>query len=614
MRNANVKRILLVALLLGVCPSRAGSAPARQFREGDVWAVVGDSITHGRRYHSFIYLYYATRFPDRPFKTVNCGISGDSAAGAVRRFSWDIAPHRPTVATIMLGMNDVGRGNYGKDKIGAEIEKRQKASVDGHVRSMAALSGMLQELGCDIIYLTPSIYDQTAEMACHNNYGVNDALGLCGRRVAAELAPRFQAGVADLHGPMTALNAACQRDDPTRTIVGADRVHPGDLGQFIMAYLFLKAQHVPATVAELALGVDGRVLKSENCTVSDVRVDNGEVSFSCLEKALPYPVPQAARDALELIPFMEEMNREVLTLGGLPEGEYVLLIDDEPVLLATSAELARGVNLASNARTPMHRHAVDVAGVNERRHSIPARRLRTFAAQRHFMGRQKGLDTGDYEAMKAALETRVAELKASGHSLYGYMKGQAETYIKYKPQEPQLIADMEKATEELWRTNKPRPHRFVVRLATDVDRAAIRATLIDGFAVFQGWSPAAWTDVEAELSCDDGVLKVRMPRRPGERDMLGYSKRCSIELEEGSALKVRLRASKGTEFGAEAVVDGKLKRLLNYVKASGEWQTLSSPIPGEKVTGITLILAESSANVAWTEPTATYEIDSVLVE
>ena len=609
-----MKRLFLIVGLLGVWSSRAGPAPARQFRKGDVWAVVGDSITHGRRYHSFIYLYYATRFPDRPFKTVNCGISGDSAAGAVRRFDWDIAPHKPSVATIMLGMNDVGRGNYGRDKNGAELEKRRQASIDGHLRNMTRLSELLRDLGCDIIYLTPSIYDQTAEIKRHNNYGVNDALGLCGRRVTDELAPTFRAGVADLHGPMTALNTACQREDPTRTIVGADRVHPGDLGQFIMAYLFLKAQNVPSTVAEMALDAGGRVLRSENCTVRDVRVDDVGMSFSYLAKALPYPVPQAARGALELVPFAEELNREVLSVTGLPEGEYMLLIEGEPVLLASAPKLAGGINLASNTRTPMHRQAVAVAAINERRHAVPARRLRTFAAQRHFMGRREGLDTADYDAMKAALETRVAELKASGHSLYAYMKGQAEVYIKYKPQEQQLIADMEKATEELWQANRPRTHRFVVRPATDADRGALRATLIDSFTAFQGWTPTGWTDVEPELSCDNGVLTVRMPRRPDKRDMLGYTKRCAIDLGEANTLKVRLRASKGTEFGAELVIDGKLERLLNYVKASGDWQTLSCSIPGQRVAGITLILAESSANVAWEQPTATYEIDSVLVE
>ena len=388
----------------------------RQFHKGDVWVAVGDSITHSRRYHSFIYLYYATRFPQRRFEMVNCGVSGDSAGGAVRRFSWDIAPHKPTVATVMLGMNDVGRGNYGKDKTDPKLVARRQGSIDGHMRNMDKLSELLRGAGADIIYLTPSIYDQTAEIKRYNNFGVNDALGECGRRVAAELAPKYGAGVADLHGPMTALNEAYQKDDKTKTLVGADRVHPGDMGQFIMAYLFLKAQRVPAEVATFSLDATGKVLENGNCTIADVRTGPAMLSFTCHEKALPYPVPLVADEALELVPFTETMNREMLTVKGLPAGDYVVVIDDVPVLATTAEELAEGLNLALCPRTPMYQQALAVASANESRHSIPARKLRTLAAQRHFMARTKGLDTNDYEAMKAALEAKVQRLKETKHS------------------------------------------------------------------------------------------------------------------------------------------------------------------------------------------------------
>ena len=128
----------------------------------------------------------------------------------------------------MLGMNDdVGRGNYGREKTDPQSVERQQNAIEGHMRNMDKLSELLRAAGADILYLTPSIYDQTAEIPCQNLFGVNDALGECGRRVAAELAPKYGAGVADLHGPMTALNEAYQRNDKTKTLVGADRVASG---------------------------------------------------------------------------------------------------------------------------------------------------------------------------------------------------------------------------------------------------------------------------------------------------------------------------------------------------------------------------------------------------
>lgn len=606
--------LLGLALALSVSAQPAAERVPRMFRKGDIWVAVGDSITHSRRYHSFIYLYYLTRFPDQPFELVNCGVSGDSAGGAVQRFPWDIEPHHPTVATIMMGMNDVGRGNYGADKTDPALVARRQASIDDHMRNMDQLSALLRGLNCDLIYLTPSIYDQTAEMACYNNVGVNDALATCGRRVAAELAPKYEAGVADVNGPMTGLNEAYQKDDKTKTLVGPDRVHPGDLGQFLMAYLFLKAQHVPAMVADLAVDANGQTLASTNCTVSDVNVTADAVSFTCLEKALPYPVPIVASEALELVPFLAEMNREMLTVKGLAEGTYVVVIDGEPVLATSARELATGINLATCNRTPMYRQAKAVSDLNDQRHAIPASRLRTLAAQRHFMGRDKNLDTSDFEAMKAALEARVEELQKSNNPLYGYMKGQAATYIKYKPLEQELLAELAKITEELWQLNQPRPHRFVIRPGNAAEVAEAEGRVLEDFASFQGWNLVGWTNCEAQTEVKDGIVTIVAPRLDGTRDMLGYSKNLEADLTTVKSLMVRMKADQGAPFGLEWNIDGKLVRLHSYVAATGEWETLAIPVTGKRAGGLTLILAESGPDAKWATPIATYQFDQIWLE
>jgi lysophospholipase L1-like esterase len=610
-----MKRALLALLLAVSAMAQTTQLPVpRQFRKGDVWAAVGDSITHSRRYHSFIYLYYLTHFPGARFEMVNCGVSGDTASGAVRRFAWDIEPHKPTIATVMMGMNDVGRGNYGKDKTDPALVARRQASIDGHMANMDKLSALLQGIDCDIIYLTPSIYDQTAEITCYNNFGVNDALGVCGQRVAAELAPKYHAGVADLHDPMTALNAAYQKDDPTKTLVGADRVHPGDMGQFIMAYLFLKAQCVPALVADMAVDTTGKVQASTNCTLTDVQGKTDEVSFTYLGKSLPYPIPPVAKGALDLIPFVKDMDQEILRVAGLPDGTYVVVIDDEPVLATTAKELTGGINLATCQRTPMYRQAMDVAALNDQRHAIPAHRLRTLAAQRHFMGRNKDLDTGNYEAMKAALEARVAELKEKKHPLYGYMKGQAAIYIKYKPQEKELLAELAKITDELWQINQPKPHRIAVRRGSEEEIAKATNRLLEDFTTFRGWGEAGWTNCKAQAEVKGGILTVVAPRKAGERDMLGYSKNLSADLSEAKALKIRYRADKGAPFGVEWNIDGKLTRLRSYVPATGDWETISIPLAGKGASGFTLILAEGGAKADWDKDTVTYQFDKIWLE
>ena len=88
----------------------------------------------------------------------------------------------------------------------------------------------------------------------------------------------------------------------------------------------------------------------------------------------------------------------------------------------------------------------------------------------------------------------------------------------------------------------------------------------------------------------------------------------SIDLSEAKALRVRIRAEKGSHFGAELVIDGKLKRVANYLQTDGSWQSLSFPLEGRRATSLTLILAEPGANASWARDSALYEVDKVWVE
>lgn len=82
------------------------------FKNNDKVCFMGNSITHGGRYHSYIYLYYVTRFPEIRLSFINCGISGDVATGMYGRLEKDIYANSATVATLSVGMNDVNRGLY----------------------------------------------------------------------------------------------------------------------------------------------------------------------------------------------------------------------------------------------------------------------------------------------------------------------------------------------------------------------------------------------------------------------------------------------------------------------------------------------------------------------
>ncbi|HQQ92219.1 MAG TPA: SGNH/GDSL hydrolase family protein [Kiritimatiellia bacterium] len=183
------------------------AARAELFKDGETVCFLGDSITHGGRFHSYVYDYYLTRFPDRTVRFVNAGISGDSAGGAQGRLADDVIGKRPAAVDVMFGMNDVGRGQYV-----AEPGERQRA---GQQRALESFRSNMERLtarllaeagGPRLLFVTPSPFDQTGINDRNNNQpGCNDGLARCAE-IVRELAARNKGTVVDFHAPMTDFN------------------------------------------------------------------------------------------------------------------------------------------------------------------------------------------------------------------------------------------------------------------------------------------------------------------------------------------------------------------------------------------------------------------------
>lgn len=111
-------KLLFLAVLLHGSWARA-QAPF-QLRDGDRVVFYGDSTTELRVYDSmtdppvyptFVETYAITRFPRLRLEFVNSAFGGDRVTGGRGgsvdvRLQRDVIAYRPTVMTIMLGMND----------------------------------------------------------------------------------------------------------------------------------------------------------------------------------------------------------------------------------------------------------------------------------------------------------------------------------------------------------------------------------------------------------------------------------------------------------------------------------------------------------------------------
>ena len=450
---------LLLALVAAV--SLRAAAPSPAFQTDDRWAAVGDSITHSGSYHHWIQLYHLTRFPNRPLELANCGISGDSAAGALRRYPWDIAPHRATVATIMLGMNDVTRALYTAEPPTAEVLEKRAAALAAYEKNLRALVATLQTDGARITLITPSIFDQTAALAAPAQVGVNDALGTCAAFIK-KLAAETGAAVVDFHGAMTRLNAELQRADPAFTLIGPDRIHPAAPGHFVMAYTFLKAQGAPAEVASLTLDArTATVTHAVNGRASAVRsMPTGGLTFTWAEDALPFPLVPAVAPALAWVPFVADFNREVLAITGLKSGSYALRIDGTTVRTVTAAELAAGLNLALEPNTPQARQSLDVAAKLEAYRALVTAELRGIAQFEHqVMGKVPHPIT--VEQAQPYVAARLEAFRKNPPPARSTAQN-AEFYLERKAREAASRAEATRLAAEARRAAQPVPHTYEI--------------------------------------------------------------------------------------------------------------------------------------------------------
>ena len=455
-----ILKLLLVVVLFVISSMSQAVVPA--FEKGDRVTFIGDSITHAGSYHSNIYMFYATRFPNRPFKYYNCGISGDTASGTNKRFETDIAVHQPNVATIMLGMNDAWKWCFGEGEPTEEMLKGRQQSYEVYTHEMDMLAASLAKLSTRIIFIKPSIYDQTAKLEQENLLGKNDQLGQFGEFVET-LAEKYDGNIVDFYTIMCQINNRVQKEDPSGTIVGPDRVHPGVQGHFVMSYAFLKAQGMPQLVSAIEVDATaGNILRQKNCVIEGKpEISSDRVVFTCTENALPFPVTGEQIEALQWIPFQEELNRQILKVNNLKSGFYELKIDDISIGTYTSDELAAGIYLSGNRSTPQYQQALEVKAVNDQRLAVVSK-LRSIALVRYTMLSKLNppVPEDDLEALEAALNTHVE--KSKGQPWHSYLKSQAEIFLGSVSQEDDLRAQEEALLTKTWTVNRPKPHRWTI--------------------------------------------------------------------------------------------------------------------------------------------------------
>jgi lysophospholipase L1-like esterase len=428
---------------------------------------IGNSITQVGDYHFFIDLYYHTRYPKLSYQSYNCGIMGNTAQSLLDRMDSDILIHKPTVSTLMIGMNDVNMGLYSPNNKEPDLQKKKFDAIETYKQNVQRVVDTLVKNNSKIVFLTPSIYDQTAVLPEENMFGVNDALGTCGSFIK-ELAVKYKMPVVDFNTKMNEINLREQRKNPVFTIVGPDRIHPDVFGNLIMAHIFLTTMKADPMVSLNTIDVKNKSNSTQtNCTIKNLKIHENNVQFSCLENALPFPVIDKAKPALDLVPFTKDLNQELFFCKNLTAGNYQLTIDKEPIDTFSDSQLNTGINLASYSNTPQYKQSMKAMVLAWERHRLYSDifRILEWMETCELKNLPRPIDL--VQAKKVLYDNLDKMKPGEGRD---WFKSIYDNYLKYKPIEKETNNRLNEMMMEYIRLVQPVAHVFKLQKVQTLEK------------------------------------------------------------------------------------------------------------------------------------------------
>jgi lysophospholipase L1-like esterase len=414
-----MKKLLLALFVL--CAAIVSAQEYKQplaaidLKDGDSFIFLGDSITHQCLYTQYIEDYYYTRYPERRLHFHNAGVGGDRAADALARFDDDVAAFKPKYVTILLGMNDGSYTNFCPE------------IFTTYSTGMTELLDKLAAIGAAAIPMTPTMFDARAmelrppKSPRYRYPYYNAVLAFYGTWLR-EVAGQRGLGFVNMWTPLNDITGEQRKKDPKFTLI-ADAIHPDAPGQVIMATSIVNDMVPRTLVSNIILCQQPKtgkyIVSALNGKATDLQATDNNITFTFKANALPWVVPTNAVLGCDLTHLGHRYSNEKITVRNLKPGKYELRIDDQLIGAYLDGQLAFGVELEGNAKTPQYQQALQVATLNKERNEKAVKPLRDL------WGKLKGKRRGGNQA---ELDKWLPEFKA----------GVAETIALAKQYEDQI--------------------------------------------------------------------------------------------------------------------------------------------------------------------------------
>ncbi len=289
-------------------------------------------------------------------------MAGGWAGTVDQRIDRDVLPSKPTVLTVMLGMNDGGYKPF--DAMGLA---RYKDGMEHILTRVSAAHPTAR-----VTVLRPGAFDDVSRPKAFPG-GYDDVLRRHGC-VAEGLGRARGATIVDMR---TALNGALAKlvassPDLAPHLI-PDRIHPSRAGHYVMGAALLRAWRAPEIVTSVEIDAAAATVGATvRTSVTDLRRTAGTLRWSQADRALPLPlkpgdadVALAERAGARLL----DLHRQMLKVTGLADGRYTIRIDSRSIATVTAANLATGVNLSAY-ENPMVDRAVPALWLIPEPHEI----------------------------------------------------------------------------------------------------------------------------------------------------------------------------------------------------------------------------------------------------
>lgn len=342
---------LTLVFVASHCNARAQDAvrPSPALVPGSRVAIIGDSITEQKLYSKFMEAYLLACSGVKDIHVFQFGWSGEQASGFAARMENDLSVFSPTVATLCYGMNDGSYQPY-KEEIGTRYEANMRKILE-KMEAMGVKSIVVGSPGAvDTNFFRPG--QMMGESPSHIAY--NDNLTHL-RDIDRNLSKEKRTLFADVHSAMfDAMTKAQATLGKEYDVCGRDGFHPGNNGQLLMAYAFLKGLGLDGKIGEINVDLKGKstatsghqVLASTAKTI-DLESTRWPYCFQGDEKS-----SNSTRSILPFTSFNADLNQLVLKVKGLDAPSATVKWGNAQKDF-TREQLVAGINLASEfSETP----------------------------------------------------------------------------------------------------------------------------------------------------------------------------------------------------------------------------------------------------------------------